>query len=196
MTHNRHSGKFSRIIRKYQNSKSRQPFREPRFTLQNANIRGRQERDRQPGFTCPESGRDASGEGDFPKPTGRVLPCPLGCSGPFPVKTAYQTAAVICAFNHCHIVKPDRGRVSSGKPDPAERTGCLPFNEIELLRERLGDKETQIDDLRGERDRLLKVIEEQAGSFRQLTAPPKPAAPEPEPQRRVGLFGRLFGKRG
>src|SRR3954452_16222699 len=31
--------------------------------------------------------------------------------------------------------------------------------EIELLRERLADKETQIIDLRGERDRLLKLVE-------------------------------------
>lgn len=70
--------------------------------------------------------------------------------------------------------------------------------EIELLRERLGDKETQIGDLRGERDRLLKIIEEQAGSFRVLTdqRPQAEPAGEQEPQRRVGLFGRLLGKRG
>jgi excisionase family DNA binding protein len=67
--------------------------------------------------------------------------------------------------------------------------------EIELLRERLGDKETQITDLRGERDRLLKVIEEQAGSVRQLTAPPKPAAePEqPAPRGFRGFLHRLTG---
>jgi excisionase family DNA binding protein len=52
--------------------------------------------------------------------------------------------------------------------------------EIELLRERLGDKETQIDDLRGERDRLLKVIEEQAGSFRVLTDQSRKPAAEPK----------------
>lgn len=56
--------------------------------------------------------------------------------------------------------------------------------EIELLRERLGDKETQIDDLRGERDRLLKVIEEQAGSFRLLTDQRQQPAPEPAPAAR------------
>jgi hypothetical protein len=73
--------------------------------------------------------------------------------------------------------------------------------EIELLRERLADKESVIDDLRhdrdraqDERDRLLKVIEEQAGSVRQLTAPPKPAA-EPEPTRKGlrGFLHRLTG---
>src|SRR3954463_9978436 len=41
--------------------------------------------------------------------------------------------------------------------------------EIELLRERLGEKDAQILDMRSERDRLLKVIEEQATSMRRLT---------------------------
>src|SRR5262249_30867815 len=47
--------------------------------------------------------------------------------------------------------------------------------EVDLLRERTADKDKVIDDLsqdrdhaRDERDRLLKVIEEQAGSMRQL----------------------------
>jgi hypothetical protein len=67
--------------------------------------------------------------------------------------------------------------------------------EIELLRERVTDKDNVIDDLRrdrddmrGERDRLLKVIEEQAGSFRLLTDQRKP---EPE-QARKGLRGFLY----
>jgi excisionase family DNA binding protein len=41
--------------------------------------------------------------------------------------------------------------------------------EVELLRERLGEKDAQILDMRSERDRLLKVIEEQATSMRRLT---------------------------
>ena len=63
--------------------------------------------------------------------------------------------------------------------------------EIEMLRERLGDKETQVIDLRGERDRLLKVIEEQAGSFRQLTD----QRPQQQPERKGfrGLLHRLTG---
>jgi hypothetical protein len=72
--------------------------------------------------------------------------------------------------------------------------------EVELLRERLAEKDSVIDDLRNdrdhardERDRLLKVIEEQAGSFRLLTDQ-RQRAEQPAPQA-PGLFGRLF-KRG
>jgi hypothetical protein len=64
--------------------------------------------------------------------------------------------------------------------------------EIQFLREKLASLESakederellsrQIEDLRGERDRLLKVIEEQAGSVRQLTD--QSARPAAEPQR-------------
>jgi excisionase family DNA binding protein len=67
--------------------------------------------------------------------------------------------------------------------------------EIELLRERLGDKETQITDLRGERDRLLKVLEEQAGSVRQLTDQSRKLTAEPPPQPKGfrGFLHRLTG---
>jgi hypothetical protein len=72
--------------------------------------------------------------------------------------------------------------------------------EIELLRERLADKDSVIDDLRhdrdraqDERDRLLKVIEEQAGSVRQLTDQSR--KPEPEQARKGwrGFLHRLAG---
>ena len=66
--------------------------------------------------------------------------------------------------------------------------------EIELLRERMADKDSMIDDLRhdrdraqDERDRLLKVIEEQAGSVRQLTDQREKAAAEPEAPAPRGL---------
>lgn len=100
----------------------------------------------------------------------------------------------------------------TGSKEPEETIGnsngtSLLRQEVQFLREKLGNLERmteterrqlsdQIEDLRGERDRLLKVIEEQAGSMRQLTAQPKPPVPEQEPQRRAGLFGRLFGKGG
>jgi hypothetical protein len=72
--------------------------------------------------------------------------------------------------------------------------------EIELLRERMADKDSVIDDLRhdrdraqDERDRLLKVIEEQAGSVRQLTDQSR--KPEPEHARKGlrGFLHRLTG---
>lgn len=76
--------------------------------------------------------------------------------------------------------------------------------EVEFLREklsdlnRLTDKERQqlferIEDLRNERDRLLKVIEEQAGSFRLLTDQRQQQQPEaaPPPPPRKGLRGWL-----
>jgi excisionase family DNA binding protein len=57
--------------------------------------------------------------------------------------------------------------------------------EIELLRERLGEKDAQILDMRSERDRLLKVIEEQATSMRRLTDLRPPA-----PEQAAGSTGR------
>jgi excisionase family DNA binding protein len=41
--------------------------------------------------------------------------------------------------------------------------------ELEAARQRIASLEADKDDLRGERDRLLKVIEEQAGTMRLLT---------------------------
>src|SRR4051794_11384163 len=60
--------------------------------------------------------------------------------------------------------------------------------EIELLRERLGEKDAQILDMRSERDRLLKVIEEQATSMRRLTDLRPPA---PQPEQAAGLTEKL-----
>ncbi len=67
---------------------------------------------------------------------------------------------------------------------------------------RIEDLRRDRDDLRGERDRLLKVIEEQAGSVRQLTdqrpqQQPEPAAPaqpqKPAPKGFRGFLHRLTG---
>jgi excisionase family DNA binding protein len=70
--------------------------------------------------------------------------------------------------------------------------------EIQLLHERVTDKDNVIDDLRrdrdharGERDRLLKVIEEQAGSVRLLTDQRQPQQPERKGFR--GFLHRLTG---
>jgi hypothetical protein len=63
----------------------------------------------------------------------------------------------------------------------------------------MADKDAQIIDLRGERDRLLKVLEEQAASVRLLTdqrqpAPPQPAT-GPAEKSTHGFFARLLPRR-
>ena len=66
------------------------------------------------------------------------------------------------------------------------------------LSERIEEMRRDRDDMRGERDRLLRVIEEQAGSVRLLTDQrAKEPDPDPEPARLSpqkaveGLWGRL-----
>jgi len=54
-----------------------------------------------------------------------------------------------------------------GEPNGLQR-------EISVLRELIEEIRSERDDLRTERDRLLKVIEEQAGSVKQLTFQPQP----------------------
>lgn len=58
--------------------------------------------------------------------------------------------------------------------------------ELRLLRERLAEKDELVADLRQERDRLLRVVEEQAGSMRLLTD----QRPD-QTVKRGGLFGWL-----
>jgi hypothetical protein len=57
--------------------------------------------------------------------------------------------------------------------------------EMELLRERLGEKDELIADLRTERDRLLAVIETQATQVKQLT--------DERPAQHRNWWRRLFG---
>jgi hypothetical protein len=52
---------------------------------------------------------------------------------------------------------------------------------VELLRERLAENAGVIDDLRTERDRLIKLIEEQATTVKLLT---DERQQEPKPKRR------------
>lgn len=107
------------------------------------------------------------------------------------------------------LKQPDLSQdVTQLQPETPSNDNLLQ-RELEILREERERERRQLsqqiedlrhdrDDARAERDRLLKVIEEQAGSFRVLTdqrQKPEPA-PEQEPQRRAGLFARLFGKRG
>jgi hypothetical protein len=95
----------------------------------------------------------------------------------------------------------------TGSKEPGETIGnpngnSLLQQEVHFLREKLADHERmteaerrqlsdRIEDLRGERDRLLKVVEEQAGSFRQLTDQRQPQQPEPKGFR--GFLHRLTG---
>jgi hypothetical protein len=103
----------------------------------------------------------------------------------------------------------------TGSTEPEETIGNTNGNsllrqEVQFLREKLADHERmteaerrqlsdRIEDLRGERDRLLKVIEEQAGSVRVLTDQraklEADAEPKPAPQRKGlrGLLHRLTG---
>ena len=87
--------------------------------------------------------------------------------------------------------------------------------ELEFLREKLtsaermrGDERHQLnvrieelrrdkEELKGDRDRLLKVIEEQAGTVKLLMdqSQKSTAAVSTVPKRQVGLIARLFGMR-
>jgi hypothetical protein len=68
-------------------------------------------------------------------------------------------------------------------------------NERRDLTGRIEDLRHDRDDLRGERDRLLKVIEEQAGSFRLLTdqRPQQQRDPPSQPRGLRGFLRRLTG---
>ncbi|MDQ2763855.1 MAG: hypothetical protein M3Y22_10350 [Pseudomonadota bacterium] len=84
--------------------------------------------------------------------------------------------------------------------------------ELRFLREKLADVERlkederralsdRIEDLRGERGRLLRVIEEQAGSVKLLTDQRVMGGASMDQQGAGdrgagGFFGRLFGRRG
>src|SRR5215212_5892751 len=109
-------------------------------------------------------------------------------------------------------------RTSSARTEETIGTGQqnkLLERELEFLREKLASAERTREDerhqlnvrieelrrdkeeLKGDRDRLLKVIEEQAGTVRLLTdQSPKAAATASNlPVQRPGLLARLFGSR-
>ena len=69
---------------------------------------------------------------------------------------------------------------------------------LEAQVQALGELKAQIaaerDDLRTERDRLLGVIEEQAGSVKQLTYQPKPDSASLVAQPATSFWERLFRK--
>jgi len=63
------------------------------------------------------------------------------------------------------ISRSTKGTVS-GKQQETTKEMSILEQEVSFLRERLRDKESQIEDLRTERDRLLQVIENQAGTVK------------------------------
>jgi hypothetical protein len=96
------------------------------------------------------------------------------------------------------LKQPDMLPSVSVQQSETPHQNSLLQRELELLRERLDDKDQVIEDLRhdredlrNERDRLLKVIEEQASSVRLLTDQRTQQQPEPEPLPRKGLRGWL-----
>jgi hypothetical protein len=77
---------------------------------------------------------------------------------------------------------PDNGETSDNvragqiRTDEKDKSDSPLQREVDFLRERLAEKDerldekdTTIEDLRGERDQLLKIVEEHAGTVRLLT---------------------------
>lgn len=79
--------------------------------------------------------------------------------------------------------------VSHEQADTPKNDGFLNVlqREIELLREKVEGLETDKEDLKGERDRLLKLVEEQAVNIRLLTD-------QRTPERPKGFWRWLVGK--
>jgi hypothetical protein len=94
-----------------------------------------------------------------------------------------------------HRVYPVAATGNGSDTTPGERQetpkeSSVVAREIEMLRERLAEKDELIADLRTERDRLLGVMETQAAEVKMLTDQ-RPAA---QPADRRGWWRRLRGK--
>lgn len=79
------------------------------------------------------------------------------------------------------------GTAAGERQEPPGNSGIRP--DVEVLRERIAEKDALIADLRNERDRLLTIVETQAQQVKQLTD--QRPAPQPAPPR--GFWRRLFG---
>ena len=71
-----------------------------------------------------------------------------------------------------------------------QKTALL-LQKIDFLEQRIEDIKRNSDDLRHERDRLLKIVEEQAGAVKQLTWQPK-TDPEPAPTTPIWQWWLIF----
>ena len=80
----------------------------------------------------------------------------------------------------------DSGTIPGERQESPQNSG---IGSVEMLRERLAEKDTLIADLRGERDRLLSVIETQAQQVKLLTNQ-RPA----QAKARRGFWRGVFGK--
>ncbi|MGZ9084834.1 MAG: hypothetical protein ACXW3R_04590 [Rhodoplanes sp.] len=58
---------------------------------------------------------------------------------------------------------------AQSETDDSVRENSVLRREVELLRERMAENAAVVDDLRHERDRLLRLVEEQASSVKLLT---------------------------
>jgi hypothetical protein len=87
---------------------------------------------------------------------------------------------------------PDLGQ--SGTLETAIETGVL-RREVQLLRERLDDKEAVITDLKERLDQSEQERRDKDRQFTALLTDQRERVEQPAPQA-TGLFARLFGKRG
>lgn len=104
-------------------------------------------------------------------------------------------AELFRVFSPQNASEGSKERNSTGQ-EPLQN--ALLEQEVRHLREQLEQERRQTEDLRGERDRLLKVIEEQAGTVKLLTHQQEQAkAPPPTVEGGKGrLWEKLFGRIG
>jgi len=107
-------------------------------------------------------------------------------------------AELFRVFSPQNALEGSKERNSTGQ-EPLQN--ALLEQEVKHLREQLEQERRQTEDLRGERDRLLKVIEEQAGTVKLLTNQRElePKSPEAEPAGKAeegkgAFWEKLFGR--
>ena len=115
--------------------------------------------------------------------TGRISAA-RGGAGDFLI----QVAELERAYGKLRVLQPASGlqEVAAQPPATSFETNII-GPEVALLRERVASLERDKDDLRGERDRLLGVLEKQSDHIKLLT---DQRPPEPSPSFWQRLLGR------